>query len=550
MRGVYSTTFLLDTGQFRTVFSQTPVHYKDSRGDYRPIDLTPRAADDGDLEVRGAVIPVSFANEAADRPPVTLETKAGPVTMNLVGASEDDAAGEERGVLYPRVLPDVSVRYAATGDGVKETIVLASSAAPSTYTYVLTHPGQTLRRGEEGEWALFGEGAGSPTLVLGPLTVYDSSRDEGDEPAFCDAARVEVTPGKGETTVSYRVPDAWLDDPARVYPVEVDPNLFSRSSIDTYIASGHPSTAFGSSTGLLAGKVSADTGTCIALIRWNAVKTAIPTGAHVSSATHSLYQYWQPSGAHNRTHLYRLSGNSTNWTESSTWNTVNIPSWAPVKAAGYQVGGTGWFDAACATVVQGWVSDTYVNRGFAVAQEAGEGASYARKFRSGEWSAYSERPKLSSTGNVHGYRLGLQRAPTWSAETVTATVARPARRTRAVAPEQPGEPHRGADPVSTARGARRRPLPRRAGLVQEHPQWCRLVHVRARTRSGQPDGYFAYQASSAVGSEAHDAALLENCLIADDHGTVTSPSPSPRTGAHRTENQIDTPPGDDLGAAP
>ena len=149
-RTAYATCYLLDSGQYRSVFSQSPVHYKDEEGDWQPIDLTPEAQADGSYEVRAAAVPVSFADQAPGIAPVTLQTTDGPVSMDLLEAGEDDATSDGRAVCYTEVLPDLDVVYEATGDGVKETLVLASAKAPDFYTYRLTHPGFTLKLNRPG----------------------------------------------------------------------------------------------------------------------------------------------------------------------------------------------------------------------------------------------------------------------------------------------------------------------------------------------------------------------------------------------------------------
>jgi hypothetical protein len=46
---------------------------------------------------------------------------------------------------------------------------------------------------------------------------------------------MEVTPGDGESTITLTVPEKWLTDPARKYPVMIDPSLDQWSSCDTYV---------------------------------------------------------------------------------------------------------------------------------------------------------------------------------------------------------------------------------------------------------------------------------------------------------------------------
>ena len=62
-----------------------------------------------------------------------------------------------------------------------------------------------------------------------------------------------MAPGEGESTIAYGVPTAWLADPARAWPVTIDPSLFSHSPTDTYVAEGYPNTGLWSLGELLSG---------------------------------------------------------------------------------------------------------------------------------------------------------------------------------------------------------------------------------------------------------------------------------------------------------
>ena len=259
-RQVYSTTYLLDNGQRKTVISTVPVHYEDASGAFQPVDLTPQAGAEGRLEVSKVPVAVSFANEAEGVPAVTLRGADGALTLDLLEASEDEGVAEGTGVRYAQVLPEVDAFYEATGDGLRQTLILASSSAPDAYSFALTHPGLSMRQSETGQWCLYKPEAKEPAYLLSGLTVFDSSADEAGVPAFCDEARLAVEPGKGASTITYSVPREWLGDAERVYPVTIDPTLTVPSPTDTYIAAGYGNTSFGSTGILYCGKVSTDTG--------------------------------------------------------------------------------------------------------------------------------------------------------------------------------------------------------------------------------------------------------------------------------------------------
>ena len=151
MRNQYSSTYLLDNGFYRTVFSQEPVHFKDASGIWQAIDTTLAAGKQGEFVTRAAPVAVTISPTASEgRSTVALSGPAGPVGLDLIGASRASLAvtGSEAGL--SGVLTSTDLTYAATGDGVKETLVLRSAEAPAGFNFRLTHAGYTLRQ-EEGQ---------------------------------------------------------------------------------------------------------------------------------------------------------------------------------------------------------------------------------------------------------------------------------------------------------------------------------------------------------------------------------------------------------------
>jgi RHS repeat-associated protein len=356
--------------------------------------LTPTAGPGDSFTVTAAPVEVSFTNQSKGRPPVTLKTKEGLVSLDLLAASEKGATVKGQGVHYPEVLPGVDVIYEATGDGVKETLILASAVAPDSYTYRITHSGFELRRDKGGEWALYPEGAAEATYVLGALSVYDSSKDEDGAPAYCEGAELAVAPGLGMSTVTYTVPREWLDDAARVWPVEIDPSLFTRNPTDTYISYGYPNNSYGSGTELWSGKWDTASNVCETLVKFPQVNTGIPADAYIANATFKIRQFWQPDPNHDLTHVYRIGASSSSWSESSTWNSTTLSDCVLIDDV--SVAGDAWLSVHCEGAVQYWLQQgASANKGFLIARKnSSEGSSYRRKFRSGEYSNAEQRPTL------------------------------------------------------------------------------------------------------------------------------------------------------------
>lgn len=395
-RTAESSTYLLSNGLLRCVCYQAPVNFKDKDGVWRRIDprLVPVSGEDA-VTTAAAPVVVTVAGEASGREPVTVWHEGVTVTLDLVDCVEGEFAVDDASVTFRQVASDVDLTYTALGDGVKEAITLRSPAAPATFTYRLTHAGLSLRQDEGGSWGLYKDGARRPSFTLGALTVFDSSRDEGDEPAYCDGARMRVTPGAETSEVRYVIPRGWLDDPARVWPITVDPSLFTRNPTDTYISKGYPNTAYGSSEELLCGRVSGATLICKTLVRFPQVNNPnnIPPGAHISDATFSIRCFWQPASPSNGVSAGKIeAAGSTPWGDGATWDSVvlNVTHLTSKQVAAQQ-----WFDVTCPGVVQWWVNrDAAANKGFCV-YEASSAAEYAKKFRSGEYANVDYRPKLT-----------------------------------------------------------------------------------------------------------------------------------------------------------
>jgi len=513
LRGAYQSTYLLSNGQYRSVFSQAPVHYEDERGEWQPIDLTLKTEADGTVTTTAAAVTVRFTSDPAA--PVVIECAAGRVTLDLLAATEGAPVVDGGEVLYPAVDPEVDVRYEPTGDGVKETLVLASAKAPSEFTYAVAHAGFELREDAEGVWGLYAADAKQPAFEVGPLTVFDSSSDEGEMPAFCEGAQMTIEPGKGASTITYVVPEKWLRDPARIFPVMVDPQLFTRNPTDTYISAGYPGTAYGSSEELLCGKVSAATGDCRTLVKFPQL-TNIDSGAHIAAATFSIRQFWQPTTHSDTVNVGRVGNGSTNWGNASTWNstTLDIASMPSKTTTAMQQ----WVDIPCTTQVQGWVRGSYANKGFVLHESPTAGSSWARKFRSGEYSNADFRPKLTvdweipsaaPVSDLSAYHIG-------SRVEVQVNIS------------TPNAPYTVADP-SQVRDIRMhinrtdQDSSRRRGFFawfRDVPTGAGWVYERARNTNEALDGYIAYYSTLESGIEKITP-LLSESRIAPDRSFVT-----------------------------
>ncbi|MEI6501635.1 MAG: DNRLRE domain-containing protein, partial [Armatimonadota bacterium] len=395
-RAEYSTSYLMSDGTNRTVFSQGPVHYLDENGLWQNVDtsLLPVAG----LEVYETVaapVTVSLADEGPGQQPVTVTSDRWQVSMSLLGCAEDDKLVFDDAAIYTDVARDTDVTYTALGDGLKEVITLNSAAAPNRFTYRLLHPGLELRRdAADQEWALFTPGQEAPVFSIGAMNVCDSSRDAIDEPAWCPAAQMTVTPGIDESTITFTVPRAWLTSSARAYPVMIDPNIGTEgTTADTYLSQGLPSTSFGSLNEAFCGRMNSDADKCRTLVRFPQVSTSTSVGAHIKSASFQLYEYWQPATHTDAVCSAKLASSSISWTENSTYNGANNGLNIDYTYPTQDVTAGNWLSVDCRSAVQSW-KNGQTNQGFIVYEPDASGSGHSRKFRTRDYPSSSAWPKL------------------------------------------------------------------------------------------------------------------------------------------------------------
>ena len=226
MRGPRSKTFELSDGSFETVISAAPVHYTDERGTLREID--------NDLVANGraaAGASVGWRNEANDYAvELPARLSGGPVRITRRGSwvqttlldSADQATATVKGssATYANVAKGVNATVTALSDRVKEALVLDGPDAERSFTYrVETSAGVVPELGDDRRVTFTADGKTVMTFTA-PYMV-DGSGDELD--GASDKVAVTLERDGDGWLLTMTADDAWLDDPARQWPVTLDP---------------------------------------------------------------------------------------------------------------------------------------------------------------------------------------------------------------------------------------------------------------------------------------------------------------------------------------
>ncbi|MGQ0841301.1 PA14 domain-containing protein, partial [Actinokineospora sp.] len=215
--------------------STQPLNVRDGRGAWQPIDPALEVdSRTGRARAKRHPLSPSLAGAADDAALVSVEVEGRKISLGMENAARGKRARVQGSTVdYVDVAPDTDLRYEVSAGSVKETIVLRRPPAPgkASWRFRLDTGGLTPTVAQDGAVVL-ADGAGVPKIVLPPVETWDSAGGQSGLPARTGGAYgLERVVDGWALTVS--VDDAWLRDPARVYPVSVDPT-FSHAVVDAY----------------------------------------------------------------------------------------------------------------------------------------------------------------------------------------------------------------------------------------------------------------------------------------------------------------------------
>jgi YD repeat-containing protein len=234
--------FQLSDGRMQAEISPVPVNYRDAKGHYQPIDTRVLPTDQGGF-VRGNTTNsfTSLFGAKSDKL-VRFERDGRSVELGLAGASTGAApkvAGST--VTYPGLARGADLVYDVTPSALKEKIVLhRAPTGPVSYTFTLDTKGLVAQQRADGSIGFVRPSGGEPVLLMPAPFMYDSAKGR----VTSDQVIQRVQQMYGQTTVTVSADAAWLADPARVYPVVIDPTIkvqpVPTDAQDTQIYQGDP----------------------------------------------------------------------------------------------------------------------------------------------------------------------------------------------------------------------------------------------------------------------------------------------------------------------
>ena len=406
-----SRTWRRPDGTLRSRIYASPVNYRDERGEWQDIDSTLVESTKAGVAAQNAAndFEVRLPQNAAAEPVRYTDRDGEWVSFQLAGLKGQPSLSGSKAT-YGDVADADRVTYEVTATGLKESVVLTSAPAqPVSYRYSLATSGgvrPVLR--ESGEIDFLDADDAVAFTMPAPFMV-----DSADpEPVVSTDVDYRFESAGDEWTLVVEPSASWLSDPARVFPVVIDPSVHQGDTVrDCWINEASP-TASNCGSANTSFRVGVDNGKRRrGLLKFSI--GAIPSSAVVLEADAMLYL----RGGQATSSLvddYKLrqfeTASSAGWGNAATWikrtanyQWTNPGAWSDTLNSNVDSrtmgGGNAGYKAFDATsIVENWLGGDN-NRGVMVNQIGGD-TENVLMFASSDASDSSKRPYLEVTYNL------------------------------------------------------------------------------------------------------------------------------------------------------
>lgn len=350
----------LPSGQIEATIHAGMVRVRRDNG-WVPVDLTLRR-DPKDGSVAPVADPfdlrVSGAKPAGEHELAGIGKDADRLSVGWSGALPEPTLAGNRAT-YVDALPGVDLVVEATREGMETFLIVKSrQAAAGLAKVTLPISGQSVAshvREEGGNTVLKDANGRAIANVPAPLMWDAAPLDALGKPANPAAVASVATPraarsaARGGVELTLTPDHAWLTDPARRYPVIIDPQLNPVSAtFDTYVRSDLASDQSGM-TDLQIGPLS-NGPVARSFVHWNVAALA---GTTVTSATVRFWNFWSGTCSPKSWEIWSTgpASTATRWTNQPPWYDADpaAPGSQPEASSTATTG----FDATCA---DNWVS--------------------------------------------------------------------------------------------------------------------------------------------------------------------------------------------------
>jgi RHS repeat-associated protein len=331
-RTATSETFRLPGGTLQTRIYESPINYRDAKGDWKPIDERLEETAAGTIENGANAFDLLLPSRLGSG---TERFSVGDhwISAKLLGSSTTPAEISGNTATYEAADHETTYELTSTPTGVKESIELENASQPSSFHYELRASEGLKPLLEEDGSITFHDGNGTLVALLSAPTISDSSADGAMSSNAIKYDLGDLQDGHWELTLA--VDHSWIDSPSRVWPVMIDPSLHTYTggvSLDCEISGTKekPGSSEDEKCGFKGVKqlrVGAwpsgepERAKGRALLRFDV--SSVPTTADIRSATVGLYA---PGAALNTTGA-EIRGVTKAWTKKATMKSYGGGEW-------------------------------------------------------------------------------------------------------------------------------------------------------------------------------------------------------------------------------
>lgn len=248
-RGERSVTYRNPDGTLTERMFADPISFMDAAGTWQAID--PTLVDDGEGRYRNAAGPfdVRLSGSTDDPAIVRLAGKTWSIAVDAESKTMGRVAAKDKwSATYVDALPDADLHLSVGRDFVKQLVVLKRRppvGRSASFRFRLSLSG--LRAQAEDRGVVFYDDAGVEALIIPPGRMWDSNWDDGKGEFATAPVSITLDRAGGRSVLVVTADAGWLTDPARVYPVSIDPTYYpgvDSGRWDSFVTSSIPNGNF------------------------------------------------------------------------------------------------------------------------------------------------------------------------------------------------------------------------------------------------------------------------------------------------------------------
>ncbi len=345
----------------------SPVNYQAPDGSWQAIDTRLVPDGKGGTINKAGPFSVDLASSAADPSLVRMGVGDASLSFGFDGALPSGGSGAnlrpaavsgsvsgdaQDTVTYADALANVDVRFQVLAQELKEAIVLnrpLDTDVSPQFAFTVAMSGMSARTEDDGTIQFVDSKSSKVLFTIPQGLAVDASGDMSEQRLPATTAVSVSLVARADASVATLVESvdpAWLADPARVYPVTIDPSLTMGGSGDAYISQANTSLdctgscqlasgryydwagyLFGSVRSLIQYPVSELDGMSILSATWHGDVVTVGGTAPVTTTLHPISSSWSPTSVNWLTQPSVRTDTATISSTAAGWKTTDITAW-------------------------------------------------------------------------------------------------------------------------------------------------------------------------------------------------------------------------------